>query len=105
MLRLAGPGFPWGTLFVNIFGSLLMGLLIGWLVKRTGVGVVSSENLRLFLATGLLGGFTTFSAFSLDVANMWQRGDTMAAFSYILASVLFSILAVFAGLWLVRSIA
>lgn len=105
MLRLAGPGYPWGTLFVNIAGSLAMGLLIGWLVKRSGAGAVSSENLRLLLATGVLGGFTTFSAFSLDVANMWQRGDVSAAFSYVFASVLLSILAVFLGLWLVRSIA
>lgn len=105
MLRLAGPGYPWGTLFVNIAGSLAMGLLIGWLVKRSGAGAVSSENLRLLLATGVLGGFTTFSAFSLDVANMWQRGDVAAAFSYVFASVLLSILAVFLGLWLVRSIA
>lgn len=104
-LRLMGPNFPWGTLFVNIAGSLVMGLLIGWLVKRTGAGAISSENLRLFVATGVLGGFTTFSAFSLDVANLWQRGETMSAMGYVLASVLLSILAVFAGLWLVRSIA
>lgn len=104
-LRLMGPGFPWGTLFVNVAGSLAMGLLIGWLVKRSGAAAVSSENLRLLLATGVLGGFTTFSAFSLDVANLWQRGEAMLALGYVLASVLFSILAVFAGLWLVRSIA
>jgi CrcB protein len=59
-LRLFGPGFPWGTVFVNIAGSLAMGLLAGWLARRTGG---SSMEVRLFLATGILGGFTTFSAF------------------------------------------
>lgn len=100
-LRLYGPGFPWGTLFVNVAGSLAMGLLIGWLARRSGG---SSAELRLFLATGLLGGFTTFSAFSLDVANLWQRGESLAAFAYIAASVFFSLLGVFGGLWLVRNL-
>ncbi len=100
-LRLLGPAFPWATLFVNVVGSLAMGLLIGWLVKRTG----TSAEIRLFLATGLLGGFTTFSAFSLDVANLWERGALGLAFGYILSSVLFSVAAVFAGLWLSRTLA
>lgn len=97
-LRMLGPGYPYGTLFVNVTGSLVMGLLIGWLAKR---GTTSNE-LRLFLATGVLGGFTTFSAFSLDVANLWQRGDSIAAFGYVLISVTASIVAVFAGLWVMR---
>jgi len=100
-LRLMGPSLPWGTLFVNIAGSFAMGLLIVWLSRRTGG---TSAELRLFLATGLLGGFTTFSAFSLDFANMWQRGETITAFSYVLASVLLSLVAIFAGLWVARSI-
>ena len=100
-LRLLRPAFPWATLFVNVVGSLAMGLLIGWLVKRTG----TSAEIRLFLATGLLGGFTTFSAFSLDVANLWERGALGLAFGYILSSVLFSVAAVFAGLWLSRTLA
>ncbi|MGB7285822.1 MAG: fluoride efflux transporter CrcB [Salaquimonas sp.] len=100
-MRWLGPAFPYGTLFVNIVGSLAMGLLIGWLVKRTGG---ASNELRLFLATGLLGGFTTFSAFSLDVANLWQRGEMVSAFGYIIGSVVLSILAVFVGLWLMRSV-
>ncbi len=104
-LRMLGPAFPWGTLFVNVIGSLAMGLLIGWLVKRGGAGVLSPDNIRMFLATGILGGFTTFSAFSLDVANLWQRGEAGLAAGYVFASVLASILAVFAGLWLVRTIA
>lgn len=99
LMRWLGPSFPYGTLFVNIAGSFAMGLLIGWLAKRTGG---ASNELRLFLATGLLGGFTTFSAFSLDVANLWQRGEISLAFGYVLASVLISIFAIFAGLWLSR---
>ncbi|MDJ0614810.1 MAG: fluoride efflux transporter CrcB [Rhizobiaceae bacterium] len=97
-LRLLGPAFPWGTLFVNIFGSLVMGLFIAWLVKRGG-----SNELRMFFATGILGGFTTFSAFSLDVANMVERGAMMPAFGYVAASVLISILALFIGLWFGRA--
>ncbi len=100
-MRWLGPAFPYGTLFVNVAGSLVMGLLIGWLAKR---GVGTSNETRIFLATGLLGGFTTFSAFSLDVANLWQRGETMLAFGYLATSVLFSIAAVFVGLWVARSI-
>jgi CrcB protein len=101
LLRLLGPAFPWGTLFVNVIGSLAMGLLIGWLVKRTG----TSTEIKLFLVTGLLGGFTTFSAFSLDAANLWERGELSLAFGYVVSSVLFSIIAIFAGLWLSRTLA
>ncbi len=98
-LRQFGPGFPVGTLVVNVVGSLCMGLLIGWFAKRGA----TSDELRLFLATGFLGGFTTFSAFSLDFASLWERGETMSAFSYAATSVVVSILAVFAGLWFMRS--
>ena len=98
-LRLMGPAFPWGTLFVNIFGSLVMGIFIAWLVKRTGV----SNDIRLFFATGVLGGFTTFSAFSLDVANLVERGEMSGAVVYVLGSVLLSVLAVFMGLWFGRA--
>lgn len=101
-LRLMGPGFPWGTVFVNLAGSLAMGLLIGWLAARASG---SSNELRLFLATGVLGGFTTFSAFSLDFANLWQRGDLALAATYAFASVMLSLLAVFAGLWIMRNLA
>ncbi len=100
-MRLLGAGFPWGTLFVNVFGSLAMGILIAVLARRSG----TSSEVRLFLATGLLGGFTTFSAFSLDVAVLWERGQAAAAAGYVAASVFVSILALFAGLWLVRSFA
>ena len=98
-LRQFGPGFPWGTMIVNVSGSLAMGLLIGWLVKQGG-----TSNLRLFAATGFLGGFTTFSAFSLDFANLWRSGDVASAFSYAAASVLLSLLAVFAGLMIMREV-
>ncbi len=99
-LRIMGPGFPWGTLFVNVVGSLIMGVFIVWLVKRTGA---TSQEVRLFFATGVLGGFTTFSAFSLDMANLIERGANGPALAYLLGSVLLSILAVFIGLWFGRA--
>jgi len=102
MLRLLGPSFPWGTLFVNIVGSLAMGLLIGGVVRWMPVG--SAQNARLFLATGVLGGFTTFSAFSLDVAVLWQRGAVATAAGYVAVSVFASILALFFGLWVMRGL-
>ena len=98
-MRLLGHAFPWGTLFVNITGSLVMGLFIAWMTNRTGV----SQELRLFIATGILGGFTTFSAFSLDVANLVERGEVTGAAGYILASLILSVAAVFVGLWFGRS--
>ncbi len=98
-LRLMGPNFPWGTMFVNIAGSLAMGLFVGWLVRRSGG---ASNELRLLIATGVLGGFTTFSAFSLDVANLWERGAIGAAMLYAGTSVGISIAALFAGLALAR---
>lgn len=98
-LRIMGAGFPWGTLFVNIFGSLIMGLFIAWMTKKTGV----SNEIRLFVTTGILGGFTTFSAFSLDIANMVERGAMASAFIYIAGSVVISLAAVFIGLWFGRS--
>jgi len=99
-LRIFGPGFPWATLVVNVVGSLAMGLFIGGLVKWGEAA--SAQSLRLFVATGVLGGFTTFSAFSLDFAALWERGSVMAAFGYVLSSVAISLLAVFAGLWIMR---
>ena len=95
---LFGPTFPWGTLLVNIVGSLAMGLLAGWSASRSEGG----QLIRLFLATGILGGFTTFSAFSLDVALLWQRGQTGAAVVYALGSVTVAIIGVFAGLAIMR---
>jgi CrcB protein len=99
-LRLLGPAFPWGTMAVNIAGSLAMGLFIELLARRFN----ASNELRLFVATGILGGFTTFSAFSLDVAVLWERGAALPAAGYALASVAGSVLALFLGLWLARSL-
>ncbi|WEX07138.1 fluoride efflux transporter CrcB [Chelativorans sp. AA-79] len=98
--RLLGIAFPWGTLTVNVAGSFAMGLLVETLARRFDV----SNEIRLLLATGLLGGFTTFSSFSLDVAVLWERGAQTAALGYVVASVACSILALFGGLWLARSI-
>ena len=99
-LRLVGPTFPWGTMAINIVGSLVMGLIVGLLARRSG----DTNAVRLFLATGILGGFTTFSAFSLDFATLWERGAQGQAFFYVAASVLGALAAVFVGLWLVRSL-
>jgi fluoride exporter len=97
---LFGVNFPWGTLSVNITGSLAMGLLAGWLAFRGEGG----QLLRLFLATGILGGFTTFSAFSLDAALLWERGQMGAAVMYATGSVAAAIIGVFAGLTIMRAL-
>lgn len=99
--RVCGPAFPWGTLAVNVSGSLAMGLLAGWLVA----GRDNGGHLRLFLATGVLGGFTTFSAFSLDLWTLWERGEIGAATTYALASVAVSLAALAIGLAAVRLVA
>jgi CrcB protein len=99
-MRLFGIGFPWGTMAINIVGSFAMGVFIETLARRFG----GSNELRLFVATGILGGFTTFSAFSLDFAQLWQRGEAVPAFAYAAASVVLAILALFAGMWLARGL-
>jgi CrcB protein len=99
--RLMGPSFPWGTLGINIAGCLAMGLFIEFLAQRSN----TSAELRMFVATGILGGFTTFSAFSLDFAVLWERNAMASAFGYLFASVIGSVLALFIGLWLARSLA
>lgn len=100
MLRLIGPGFPWGTFTVNIVGSFVMGLFIEMLARRSG----APAELRLFVATGVLGGYTTFSAFSLDTAVLYERGALLPAFLYVAASVILAIAALFAGLAIGRNI-
>ena len=100
-LRLVGPNFPWGTMVINIIGSFVMGAFIATLSRRYGG---ASSELRLFVATGILGGFTTFSAFSLDFATLWERGAALTALGYALASVVGAILSLFLGLWLVRTL-
>ena len=100
-LALLGPSFPYGTLFVNVIGGLLMGVAAGLFLAKPGI----SQEVRLFLTTGLLGGFTTFSAFSLDAAVIWQRGDYGALAVYVLGSVILSIGGLFLGMAGVRLVA
>lgn len=100
-LKTFGPGFPIGTMMVNVLGSLLMGLLVGCLAARSS----GDAALRLVLATGFLGGFTTFSSFSLDALLLWERGEGMAAVLYVTASVVLGIAGLVAGLWAVRALA
>lgn len=97
--RLIGPDLPVSTLFVNVVGSLSVGCIAGYFVVRGH----SSQTLQLFLMTGILGGFTTFSAFSLEAALLWERGQVVACIAFVLASVLLSIGGVFAGLALART--
>jgi CrcB protein len=99
-LTLFGPGFPFGTLAVNVAGGLAMGVLVG-LLARTSAG----EAWRLFLGVGVLGGFTTFSAFSLDAVTLAERGQMLAAAGYVLLSVAGAIGALLLGLQLTRAAA
>ena len=98
--RLLGYGFPYGTLAVNVIGCLIMGLLIEAMALRWTV----SNELRAFLTVGILGGFTTFSAFSAEFALLVERHDYLAASIYLIASVVLSIAALFAGLAIVRAL-
>ena len=98
--RALGTAFPYGTMLINITGSFIMGLVVAYFAFKGD----ASQHWRLFLTTGILGGFTTFSAFSLDTAFLWERGAVATAAIYVAGSVLLSIAAVFAGLWLIRSI-
>jgi CrcB protein len=101
--RWIGTEFPWGTLYVNVIGSFLIGALAGWFAFRGDN--YTTQSLRLFLTTGILGGFTTFSAFSLDVAVLWERGAIGPAAAYAAASVVLSLAGLFGALWVVRSVA
>jgi fluoride exporter len=96
--RCMGTAFPWGTFIINITGSTVMGLIAGYLAFKSG----ASQHWRLFLMTGVLGGYTTFSAFSLDTALLYERGEIGLALAYVLGSVVISIAGLFAGLALVR---
>ena len=96
--RMFGYGFPFGTLIVNVVGSFLMGLLAGYFAFRPGIG----QHVRLFLTTGILGGFTTFSAFSLDSALLIERHAYGLAAGYMVGSVAASVSALFLGLALFR---
>ena len=94
-----GQDFPWATLIVNITGCFIMGVLAGLLTHYTQL----SQDVRAFLLVGMLGGFTTFSAFALDFITLYERGNIMAATLYLTSSVVVSIVAVMAGLFLIRN--
>jgi fluoride exporter len=100
-LRTLGAGWPYGTLAANVLGGLLMGVLIGWLALRGGA---DQERWRLLLGVGVLGGFTTFSAFSLEIALMMERREWGSALAYGLSSVVLSIAALTLGLALMRKL-
>ena len=97
--RLFGLGFPYGTLIVNVVGAFLMGLLAGFFAYRAGI----PQHMRLFLTTGILGGFTTFSTFSLDAALLIERHSLGMAAGYMVGSVAAGLAALFFGLALFRS--
>lgn len=99
--RAAGGVFPWGTLAVNILGALLMGAIVEGAARLWTM----PADIRLFLVTGVLGGFTTFSAFSLETALMMEKGDWGPAIAYIAASVALTVLFLFCGMWAIRSLA
>jgi CrcB protein len=99
--RLLGTALPYNTVFENVTGSAVLGLLAGYFAFRTGI----SQQWQLFLTTGILGGYTTFSAFSLDAALLYERGQPGLAAGYVIGSVALSIAGLFAGLWLVRQMA
>jgi len=99
--RLFGTNFPYHTFIINITGSTIMGLIAGYLAFKGD----AAQSWRLFLMTGILGGYTTFSAFSLDAALLYERGEVALALVYVLGSVVLSILGLFAGLALVRHLA
>jgi fluoride exporter len=96
--RLLGTAFPYGTLAINILGSLAMGLIAEFFALKSGL----PQHWRLFLTTGILGGFTTFSAFSLEAALLYERGEVAGAAIYVVASVVLAISALFAGMAIVR---
>ncbi|MBB3147213.1 CrcB protein [Phyllobacterium trifolii] len=96
--RLFGYGFPFGTLTVNVLGSVIMGLLTEFFVVRSGL----PQELRLFMTTGLLGGFTTFSTFSLDAVSLWERGQWGMAAVYVALSLVALMVGLFIGLSMIR---
>lgn len=98
VMRLLGPGFPWATLMINVLGSFVMGLVVVWLAQ------LSATRYAPLVMTGVLGGFTTFSAFSLDAITLWERGETSLAAGYVAASVVLSLGALLAGLFLARGV-
>lgn len=99
--RWFGTGFAWHTLFENVTGSLVMGLLAGYFAFKGE----ASQSLRLFLTTGILGGYTTFSAFSLDAMLLWEKDERWQALAYVLSSVAVAIVCLWLGLMVARRLA
>ncbi len=97
--RHMGTHFPWHTFLINISGSLVMGLVAGWFVHRSD----PTDHIRLFLTTGILGGYTTFSAYSLDAVLLWERQEPLLAALYVGGSVAGAIAGLVFGLWIVRT--
>ncbi len=95
MTAVTGPRFPWGTLLINVIGSFIIGLVAGFTLTPTRMGV--HPDIRIFLMTGICGGFTTFSAFSLQTLELLQTGDIAPAIGYALGSVIACLLAVWGG--------
>lgn len=100
--RAFGEGFPWATFLINATGSIAMGLLIGWLARR---GEGAPREVQLFVATGILGGYTTFSTFSLDAIRLIEREQLALAMLYVGGSVFLGIAGLWAGLTLTRGLA
>lgn len=101
----AASAFPWATLTVNVVGSFAMGLLASWLARFGTPQTLSGEGWRLLLGVGVLGGFTTFSSFSLEFALLVERGALGAAMFYVVASLVAGLGGLFAGLYLMRAVA
>ena len=101
IMRFAGSGLPYGTLAVNVLGSLAIGLVVGWFMRDVAA---AKPAMQAFVITGFLGGFTTFSAFSLETVNMLQRGDYVPALSYIALSILLTLAACALGFSIVKAI-
>lgn len=100
MTALTGPRFPWGTLLINVLGSLVIGLVAG--LTLTPARVAMHPDIRIFLMTGVCGGFTTFSAFSLQTLDLLQTGDVGPAFGYAISSVVLCVIATYCGWMLGR---
>jgi fluoride exporter len=97
-LILLGPNFPYGTLAINVIGSFVMGLVAGWFALRGQ----ADQSVRLFLTTGIIGGFTTYSTFSLDAALLWERGDVISTLLYVGGTLALGFIGIFGGLALMR---
>ena len=100
-LRLVGSAYPLGTLAINVLGAFVMGVVVEWFALKTTL----PQSARLFITTGILGGFTTFSTYALEVGMLYERGDWLASVLYALGSLVLGVAALFAGLGLVRMVA